>query len=120
MAHRIRLEQDHQDLIAQALLRSLHYKERHVVKNREKLAETERQYIDAMEKFQKGITCGNVKNNIFTWLADQIKHSGPLKDQELGRRVMDLCAVCAQDRYDDYISDRGIRFSELFEIDGAK
>lgn len=116
MAHRIRLEQDHQDLIAQALLRSLDHKRQHVVKNAAKLAETERQYADAIDKFTGVVTVNQYDKSIFTWLADQIRHSGPLRDQETGRRVLDICEVCVKNRYDDYISDR-YRFDHLFDID---
>lgn len=115
MGHRIRLEPDHQDLVAQALLRSLEHKRAHVVRNAAKLARTEHEYADAIEKLAGTVTCGQVNNNIFTWLADQIRHSGPLRDQELGRRVLDLCEVCARNRYEDYISDRGLQFNRLFQ-----
>lgn len=118
MAHRIQLEQDHQDLIEQALIRSLEHKRNHVVRSQAKLAETERQYRDALDKFRQPVVCGTLGKNIFTWLADQIRHSGPLRDLELGRRVLDLCDVCSRNRYDDYIADRGAhaRLEAMFEL----
>lgn len=115
MGHFVKLEPDHCELIDQALDRSLEYKRDHVVRNQTKIEETRRQYEDAKNKFGATIKIAQTSNNIFTWLADQIRHSGPLQHQELGRRVLDICEVCVKNRYDDYISDRGLQFDRLFQ-----
>ena len=115
--HKIRLEQDHLDLFQEAMLQSIDIKRRSVIKNANKIPETERQYADAMAKLTDTVTCGSLDKNLFTWIHDQLRHTPRLRDQELGLRVMQICDVCARDRYADYISARhaSTQFSHLFE-----
>ncbi len=114
--HKIKLESDHYQLIQEALLTSIDIKRSAVIRNQNKIPETERQYADALAKLSDTVTCGSLDKNIFTWLKDQIRHTPGLRDQELGMRVIQICDVCAADRYMDYISARfsATKFGQLF------
>jgi hypothetical protein len=103
MAHQIQLRPDHQTLILTALLKSLEIKSQHL--KPESILETQAQYEGAAEKLLENVTCGRHNNNIFTWLADQIRHTPGLRDQELGHRVLDICDVAARDKYYEYCEE---------------
>jgi hypothetical protein len=103
MAHQIHLRSDHAELILHALLKSLEIKSQTLKKD--SILETQAQYEGAAEKLLEPVTCGRHNNNIFTWLADQIRHTPGLRDQELGRRVLDICDVCSRDRYYEYCEE---------------
>lgn len=103
MAHQIHLRSDHQSLILTALLKSLEIKSEKL--KPDSLAETQHQYEGAAEKLMERVTCGRHNNNIFTWLADQIRHTPRLRDQELGMRVLQICDVCARDKYYEYCEE---------------
>lgn len=103
MAHQIHLKPRHAELVLKALLRSLEIKSETL--KPETIVETQHQYEGAAEKLLEPVVCGRHNNNIFTWLADQIRHTPRLRDQELGRRVLDICDVCARDRYHEYCEE---------------
>lgn len=103
MAHQIHLRTDHQTIILTALLRSLEIKAQHL--KPESHRETQAQYEGAAEKLLEPVVCGRISNNIFTWLADQIQHTPGLRDQELGMRVIQICQVCARDKYYEYCEE---------------
>lgn len=103
MAHQIHLRNDHAELILKSLLKSLEIKSHNL--KPDTMAETQHQYEGAAEKLLQPVVCGRHTNNIFTWLSDQIRHTPGLRDQELGRRVLDLCDVCARDKYYEYCEE---------------
>jgi hypothetical protein len=103
MAHQIHLKPRHVELILNALLRSLEIKSHNL--KPETMVQTQQQYEGAAEKLMLPVTCGRTTNNIFTWLADQIRHTPGLRDQELGMRVLQICDVCARDKYYEYCEE---------------
>jgi len=103
MAHQIHLKPRHTELILKGLLKSLEIKSENL--KPETVAQTQEQYEGAAEKLMFAVTCGRHNNNIFTWLADQIRHTPGLRDQELGRHILDLCDVCARDKYHEYCEE---------------
>lgn len=103
MAHQIHLRSDHAALILTALLKSLEIKSQKL--KPETMAETQAQYEGAAEKLLLPVTCGRHTNNIFVWLADQIRHTPGLRDQELGMRVLQICDVCSRDKYYEYCEE---------------
>lgn len=103
MAHQIHLKTRHTELILQALLKSLEIKSENL--KPETLAKTQQQYEDAAEKLMFTVVCGRTTNNIFTWIADQIRHTPGLRDQELGLHVLTICDVCARDKYYEYCEE---------------
>lgn len=103
MAHQIILRNDHAELILKSLLRSLEIKSQNL--KPETMVKTQQQYEEAAEKLLEPVVCGRFTNNIFVWLADQIKHTPGLRDQELGMRVIQICQVCAIDKYYEYCEE---------------
>lgn len=103
MAHQIHLKPRHTELILSALLQSLEIKAQHL--KPETIKETQAQYEGAAEKLMLPVTCGRSNNNIFTWVADQIRHTPGLRDRELGMRVIQICDVAARDRYHEYCEE---------------
>jgi hypothetical protein len=103
MAHQIHLQSRHVELILNALLKSLEIKSHNL--KPETMEQTQQQYEGAAEKLLMPVTCGRHNNNIFTWLADQIRHTPGLRDQELGMRVLQICDVAARDRYYEYCEE---------------
>ena len=103
MAHQIHLKPRHTELILQALLKSLEIKSQNL--KADTMVKTQEQYEGAAEKLLEPVVCGRHTNNIFTWLADQIRHTPGLRDQELGMRVLQICDVCARDKYYEYCEE---------------
>ena len=103
MAHQIHLRSDHQSLILTALLKSLEIKAERL--KEDSIRETQAQYEGAAEKLMEPVVCGRTTNNIFVWLEDQIRHTPGLRDQELGMRVIQICQVCARDKYYEYCKE---------------
>lgn len=103
MAHQIHLRSEHQELILKSLLQSLEIKSEKL--KEQSLRETQAQYEQAAEKLLEPVVCGRTTNNIFTWLEDQIRHTPGLREQELGMRVMQICQVCARDKYYEYCKE---------------
>jgi len=103
MAHQIHLRSDHQHAILLALLKSLEIKAERL--KEDSLLETQAQYEGAAEKLLEPVVCGRHNKNIFVWLADQIRHTPRLRDQELGLHVLTICDVCARDKYYEYCEE---------------
>lgn len=103
MPHQIHLRNDHAELILRSLLKSLEIKSHNL--KPDTMSKTQQQYEEAAEKLLEPVTCGRYNNNIFTWLSDQIRHTPGLRDQELGMRVIQICQVCAVDKYYEYCEE---------------
>lgn len=98
MSYQIHLSPSDQIDFVQALLWSLESKSQ-VIRDPAKFRRTRSEYSDAAEKFLAPVTIHRASNNLFTWMADQMRHSPGVADTDLGQRVM---ATCDQARLNQY------------------
>jgi hypothetical protein len=71
-------------------------------------------YEDARAKLAHPIEVKNLKTNLFTWLKDQLQHSGNLWDTSLCKNAIAICDACSNNTYDHFASIQV--FDSLFEF----
>lgn len=101
MAHNITLTAEHQQILIEALYRSLQDK----LDNRYRRSDPEQtraQYADAAEKLLRPVTCGRKETNLFTWIQDQIDHSPGVRDTEICQRACLIARYAANNRYTEF------------------
>jgi hypothetical protein len=81
------------------------------VASRERMVEM---YEDARAKLAEPIEVKNTTVNLFTWILDQLKHSGHLWDTSLCKNATAICQSCIRDEYEHFASIQV--FDSLFEI----
>ena len=113
MAHTIHLIKEHKEVLLEALIQSMEIKEKKL-QNVETIDKMKAMYCDAAEKLLQPVECGRINHNLFTWLIDQIKHSGRLYTNELGQYAITICQAANEDRYKQFINP----LPDLFEIHG--
>ena len=98
MSYYVHLSESDQIDCVQALLWSLESKQE-VIRDPAKFRRTRSEYSDAAEKFLQPVTIHRASNNLFTWMADQIRHSPGLPETDLGQRVIATCRAARLNQY---------------------
>lgn len=71
-------------------------------------------YEDARIKLGNSIEIKNTNVNLFTWILDQLKHSGGLWDTSLCKNAVAIIEACVRNDYDHFSSIQV--FDSLFDI----
>jgi len=111
MAYQIHLSESDQIDFVQSLLWSLESKTQ-VIRDPVKFRRTQALYSDAAQKFLEPVVIHQAHNNLFVWMEDQICHSPGVRDTDLGRRVIRICAAVKLNQYTPET-----QFSRIFSTD---
>jgi hypothetical protein len=113
MAYTVYLSEQDQITVVHALLVSLDIKRDHVIRDPAKFRAARNQYSDAAEKVTRPVVCRSSRNNLWTWIQDQIQHSPGLPGSPLGTEALRICEAA---RLNDYTAARpGTNYSALFD-----
>jgi len=107
MPHQVTLTDSHKRILLEVLLLSQEHKLKRL-RNPDSLTRMQTEYLAVAEKIYDGlpIECGRegirLNDNLFGWFRDQLFHSGPLINTEIGRLAVDICEAAGEDRYQQY------------------
>jgi len=113
MPHIVKLTEQDQILLMNLLAKSYEYKMKKKLRNQDSIRKMGEYYIDAIEKIRDNyIEVRNPKNCFWTWLADNLRHSGDqIWNSADGQEADLICLDASKGTYDYH--ERKIR--GLFE-----
>ena len=115
MPHVVKLTKQDQMLLINLLAQSYEYKINKKLQNKDSIRKMGNYYIDAIEKIQNNyIEVNSPKNCFWTWLADNLKHSGTkIWHSPECQEALEICQAASQGQYERYTLRRSAqRFIE--------
>lgn len=104
MPYRIQLAREDQRLLLKLLADSCEYKATKKLRSQEKIDQMSEYYLDAANKiFANDIEIRNARSNLFTWIQDQLAHSGQaIWTSRDCQQARDIIAACVSNTYAKY------------------
>jgi len=104
MPHVVKLAEEDQMLLINLLAESYEYKINKKLQNKDSIRKMGNYYIDAIEKIKNNyIEVNNSKNCFWTWLADNLKHSGTkIWHSPECQEALEVCQAASEGTYERY------------------
>lgn len=115
MPHVVKLTKQDQILLLNLLADSYEYKAERKLRSEQAITKMGDYYINAAEKIRDNlIEVNSIKSNLFTWMTDQLKHSGTkIWHSPECQEALEVCAAASQGHYERYTLRRSAqRFIE--------
>lgn len=108
MPHTVKLTLEDQILLLNLLADSFDYKFEKKLKSQESIQQMSEYYISAAEKIRDNyIEVRHAKNNFFTWLADNLSHSGKdIYASDSCQTALEVCQAASRNTYEEFTQQR--------------